>query len=563
MKQILREYLAELREREELDAILPDLLSELGFHVYSRPQRGTTQHGVDIAAVGRDPEDGLRKLYLFSVKRGDLTRQDWDQGDQALRPSLNQIRDAYIPTKIPRKYAGLPIVICLVFGGGVREQIQLEVRNFIRTNTTDAITYEEWDGDKLAGLLLGGLLRERVLPPALQTSFRKAVALVDEPDVAYRHFSDLVSRLTREIPAKPVGRVRAARQLSICCWVMFVWGRSAGNIEAAYRAAELAMLNVWRLTAPSIGAKTAEITALNAVLGQLVGLHLTVSSELIDQKVTPLVENRDALATAVGGTGLDVNLALFDLLGRIATLGLWSVWLSMRNQQPIEEVNRIADHYIAVGLSMIEQNSALTLPVSDEQTTSVALFLQLWSRGSSERGDIRPWLRSMSRRLRHALALKRGYTTCKSAYRELLAHPVDSSDAYFREATAASTLIPLLVIWAGALREDDVVAQIAEVKGRYLQHCTLQLWTVDDSSEAHIYINDDQHGRAIMDLPVSDPSTIVAVLEEVAQKYGDLATLSAIKADWWPLVLTACRHWRLPVPTEFYSSILADAFSTS
>ena len=53
MKLLIRDYLASLRERDELDAILPDLLSELGFNVYSRPQRGTSQLGVDIAAVGK------------------------------------------------------------------------------------------------------------------------------------------------------------------------------------------------------------------------------------------------------------------------------------------------------------------------------------------------------------------------------------------------------------------------------------------------------------------------------------------------------------------------------
>ena len=37
MKLVIREYLASLRERDELDAILPDLLSELGFTVFSRP----------------------------------------------------------------------------------------------------------------------------------------------------------------------------------------------------------------------------------------------------------------------------------------------------------------------------------------------------------------------------------------------------------------------------------------------------------------------------------------------------------------------------------------------
>src|SRR5690606_8127489 len=109
MKLIFRQYLASLREREELDAILPDLLSELGYTVYSRPQRGTAQAGVDIAAVGED-EDGERKVFLFSVKQGDLTRRDWDGGTpQALRPSLNQILDTYIGTKIPKRYQELKV----------------------------------------------------------------------------------------------------------------------------------------------------------------------------------------------------------------------------------------------------------------------------------------------------------------------------------------------------------------------------------------------------------------------------------------------------------------------
>ena len=37
MKLILRQYLANLRERNELDAILPDLLSQMGMNVISRP----------------------------------------------------------------------------------------------------------------------------------------------------------------------------------------------------------------------------------------------------------------------------------------------------------------------------------------------------------------------------------------------------------------------------------------------------------------------------------------------------------------------------------------------
>jgi hypothetical protein len=145
MKLLFRNYLASLREREELDAILPDLLSELGYTVYSRPQRGTAQAGVDIAAVGKD-DDGERKLFLFSVKQGDLTRQSWDGTPQALRSSLNEILDTYIPTKIPKRYQKLKIVICLVFGGDMQEQVRSAVNGYIKRNShqEDIVRRMEW-----------------------------------------------------------------------------------------------------------------------------------------------------------------------------------------------------------------------------------------------------------------------------------------------------------------------------------------------------------------------------------------------------------------------------------
>ncbi|HHG1825905.1 TPA: hypothetical protein ACPURI_003754 [Klebsiella pneumoniae] len=43
MKIIIKQYLSALREREELDALIPDLVSQMGLNVYSVPRRGTLQ----------------------------------------------------------------------------------------------------------------------------------------------------------------------------------------------------------------------------------------------------------------------------------------------------------------------------------------------------------------------------------------------------------------------------------------------------------------------------------------------------------------------------------------
>jgi hypothetical protein len=265
MKVLLRDYLASLREREELDAILPDLLSELGFTVFSRPQRGTTQRGVDVGAVGVD-DDGERKVFLFSVKQGDLTRQDWDGTAQGLRSSLNEIRDVYIQNRLPTRYRSLKVVICLAFGGDVQEQVRDQLSGYLRENTTERISFEEWNGDKIADLLLKGILREELLPKEMRSSFQKAVAMVDEPDVAFLHFARLARALRKSGGKSLKARIRAGRQLNICLWILFVWARDAGNLEAPYRASEFAVLSAWDLLRPTIGTKSKKHRALIKIL---------------------------------------------------------------------------------------------------------------------------------------------------------------------------------------------------------------------------------------------------------------------------------------------------------
>ena len=230
MRMMLRDYLASLRERDELDAILPDLLSELGYTVYSRPSRGTRQHGVDVAAVGPD-----NRLHLFSIKRGNLTRAEWD-GDsaQALRPSLNEIRDVYIPFHLPEAYRSLKVVICLCLGGDVQEQVRSSVSGYTRENATDRISYDEWNGDRIAQYIEEGLLGEGLLTGRMRSSFRKAVAMLDEPDTSFAHFSAFVAALLAEAEgASGKARITAARQICICLWILFVWARDAGNVSSA------------------------------------------------------------------------------------------------------------------------------------------------------------------------------------------------------------------------------------------------------------------------------------------------------------------------------------------
>tara|TARA_R110002012_G_C11624114_1_gene609302 strand:+ start:1824 stop:1976 length:153 start_codon:yes stop_codon:yes gene_type:complete len=47
MKLVIRQYLASLKERGELDALLPDLLSQIGLEVFLKPGANESPHNYE------------------------------------------------------------------------------------------------------------------------------------------------------------------------------------------------------------------------------------------------------------------------------------------------------------------------------------------------------------------------------------------------------------------------------------------------------------------------------------------------------------------------------------
>lgn len=565
MKLIIREYLASLKERDELDAILPDLLSELGFVVHSRPQRGTTQHGVDIAAVGRD-DDGEEKLFLFSVKRGDLTRQDWDGTPQGLRASLNEIIDVYIPTRIPAQYGDLKIVICLCFGGDIREQVRASVTGFINQNSRSHISFQEWNGDKLADLLLRGVLRDEVLPKQFRSHFQKAVATVDEPDVSYQHYAQLAAQLVKAANESELSRITAARQLYISLWILFVWARDIDNLEAPYQLSELAILSVWELLKPFIGSDNNDAKAINRVLYQLIQLHLIIATEFLDGRVLPHVGKLDALSLAIRTrTSVDVNLKLFDLLGRIAMAGLWLHWMASTSEEKMTSSTQDNLAELAnKGFDLIRNNQTLLLPVSDADTVHIVLFLLLAVYSGSGRSVILSWLEEMVNRLDITVRTRGRYPSIYSDYRDLIDHPKDKSDEYFNTATAGSTLIPSVAAWLCGMKALDPVTKLRELKDDKLAHCTLQLWLPDGKTEESIYVGGEENGVSLSNLTIThDCRDLIAVISEACQREKGFLELSAVRTGYWAIVLLACRHYRYPVPPQFWIDLLGPQDTTA
>ncbi len=565
MKMILREYLASLKERKELDALLPDLLSQMGLEVFSRPDIGGRQYGVDIAAFGRidgEPES----VYLLSVKSGDLGRNDWDGGSvQALRPSLDEILDVYIPTHLPPTYRDKPIVICLCFGGDIKETVRLNVSSYENKSRTDLITFSEWNGDVIAGYIESYLLREELLPENCRPLLRKSLALLDEPESSYNYFSQLVRNLASSEVKKPEETLTLLRQMNLCLWILYGWCREQDNIECAYLSSELVTLLAWELCKPFFDARKKTELAIIGTLHAIEALHIQVTDDLLENKVFPYTDKLHALSSAVSpSSAVDVNLKLFDILGRVALSGLWAMsvleqipdFKSMEQQRALM-VKKISKHHEAL-LQMIINNPILYSPYKDDHAIDIALAITFLALTQESQNNIQVWLFNMMQSSIHLFGLGGRYPCNMRAYHELIEHPQKENEGYLEEVTAGSILYPLIATVAAIYKFDDVYELVQQVKAEFLGHSNFQVWYPDSSSEQNLYSNNKQHGAVLSHVNVADAKD--AFLESIFREcdmtryFGDLSGIT-FQTFPFPLVLMACRHYRLPVPMHIFRDL--------
>ena len=102
-----------------------------------------------------------------------------------------------------------------------------------------------------------------------------------------------------------------------------------------------------------------------------------------------------------------------------------------------------------------------------------------------------------------------------------------------------------MLAWVTALNDPESIACLAELKAGPLAHCTLQVWLPDEGSEKHFYLNDAVHGTALAELPITNGGQdLLKVLTDASKSADGFQRLSAVKAGYFPLILTACRHYR-------------------
>lgn len=560
MKIILKEYLASLKERGDLDkSVLPNLLAEIGLRVLNTPMIGTRQNGVDIAAVGKiKGEDKERYLYLFCIKAGNVTRRDWGVGVQAVRPELDEIRDVYLRSNVAAEHAALPVRIVLCCGGELDESVLMNWAGYSTQNETDKVKYQEWNGYRLAELIMRSLLARELLDEAPRRHFQKAVAMVNEPSACYQYSSAFLHDLLEE-GLEPSVQLLRLRQAYICLNAVTTWAIEADNLESIYTVSELGVLLCWNIVRgqPHRRRPGKHDQELNVLLDQFIKLYLICSEQYLAKTAYEHSKTLHALSTSVRSReAVDVNLALFELLGRLAIYGCWTQALSQsfagKNDDFAKALRDNTIRVLDTIVQLVNSNPTLNSPFKDDHMIEIALVMYLAQLTGSAFRFV-PWLKSVAQQTTIALAINSYYPTCFRDYVDVLNHPVGADESYRAEACSGSILYPYLFVWLESATSDDEIVEFKKNLSKYLPNCTHQAWLPDEDTDARIWRGETYHGVCITDLsPQRGLEAVAETLNLAIESCMDINEISAVKSGLAVLFLAACRHYRLPIPPHFW-----------
>ena len=559
MKLMLKEYLASMGERGGLDVLLVNLLSQMGLNVLTTPMRGTKQHGVDVAAVGKLAGDKEETVYLFSIKSGDIDRSNWGVGPQALCPSIEEIVDGYINGSIFPQYANHPIVIYICCGGGVQENMVHVVSGFQkRIQQRDAsgrLRLRVMNGDQIAEYLVEHLMSPKLVEIDERRLLFRSLSMAEDPDSSYLFFVRLLNSLLKEEKSgkKKIFRVR---QLMVCLGLLKHHCSEVKNLDACYRAAEISLLHCWAyLNINKVTAKRhmpQELAVYNRLWWQYVEI-----GQLYCEKVSAFCNDAYFMTYAChAGNEVDVNLRLYDVMGRLASYGasLWWYTLSLRKCPDLiepckAEVTKVANALIG----LMKNNPTVNSPIRDDHAIEIGI-VSMFLNQINWQDLLCKWYISILDQMYKNFCLGRAFPSTGLDYLGLVEHLQHMhDDEYKSKVLPSSELLPMMYMFASALGFSDVCSDISSIVEKFLKGCDFQVWYPEPFSEEVFYTNRSNHGLQLVSQDLLEGDKFMKNVFSECDKRK--IPFSCLHGPFGGLLLIGCRVYRCPLPPQLIQLI--------
>jgi hypothetical protein len=558
VKLLISQYLRLLKERDELDALIPTLFQAMGIIPVSRPQTGVRQGGVDIAAVGPDPHDGQDKLFLVVVKRGNIGRSNWDSGPQSVRSSLNEIFDIYLHNNVHPEHRALPVSIWVCASGDLLQAVNENFSGYARSKESQAeIIF--CGADRLSALIEQYLLNEDVFLGEDRNFLRKSLVLIGDTDYDLRDYHALllsqlkISRDGAVSPQTETSFLAVLTRIHFALNILIAWGEDAENLKQPLEASERTLLWSWHAILKQdfrdntkVWEKYAEIytTYLKTAL-----LYLKKASQYFNIK--------DGMSGVSSNSAL-IAVSIFRQIAILASVGVSAIsqWETLEQMKPI--IEWITDLLRAI----IDNNHASSSPRLDENSIDINIAIIFFT----IMGDIefvKNWLRKLISKIVFTVRTKRNYPVSSDKLEDLAQVENETSDEGI-SMLKESWLIPSLAIWCVIFDMDNEYNYITQGIIKDNNDIDPQLWHPVVEAYDSFYFSESALDKGDTEVNIDFSGGILGTKERISnfkssERYDVFHFSPALKKKLLGIELLACKHFRIPVPPALIYSYLTNS----
>jgi len=560
LQLIVREYLSMLKESGELDQLLADLLLCMEIEPISKAQVGVRQYGVDIAAVGPDPEDaGTEKVFLFTIKAGDVDRRSWDAPKQGVRCSLNEIIDVYLPKCLDKKCEGLLKKIVLCCNGDLKQEADASWKGFTQRNASkEGVEFDFWGADRLSLYVTKYFLDEYLFPESAQKKMRRSLALVGLSEYDLSHFYDLVEETLfgRNLPTSKrqsaeKKRLKALRLVHLALRILFYWAQEEGNLKPPLMAAERTLLRVWDWM------RKLKLLRNKKTLLELLAIYQTYKRVAVAflNKVDAHCHTRDGLfGCGHGGEEVEYPIRTFEIIGILGTLGLgeYSEYATTGERENYKGMMAISEMLISV----IQNNPAATIPCFDGQSIDICLGLLLL--GFAGRKEVAAkWIEDLVGKICFAYRIGRHFPVSTDSYEDLIALEIGQGDPK-EKLTSCCTIFPILAQWCAILNLENTYKELRASVEQVFPHSSMQVWYPNEKTETVLYKEDASLTGSTLE--ISFPKSLAEVKQQMQTVWDhvmDPKEISCCGKNGFPTIgLIASRHFRTPIMPMYWQKLV-------
>ena len=128
-----------------------------------------------------------------------------------------------------------------------------------------------------------------------------------------------------------------------------------------------------------------------------------------------------------------------------------------------------------------------------------------------------------------------------------------------KECTKATVLHPYLAFICALLDLKKPYSDLKTIKSDFLSHSTYQFYFLNAECDDYFYRPSEagdsiqNYGLSWMNFKIDlDMSEFLNQVKTEIKYSSDFYQMSSVEAGVWPLILTGCRHYRLPIPLHFF-----------